>query len=242
MGVAASIVLGGPAHAETTRVPMATIATTIQSVLRGTQVHLNNYGRRHGNSWHKPNDSFVRLSAALGGREARLTLPEVRGPAGRRYYVNDFNLSSVDASASGSAISLVLQFESRGIELKGRCSGNITCFGASDDAAPDFNINNARLLIPLVPVRHGGDLAYATVNATFSATVDGRGLGELIEGLVQRTIKREVEQAVEGQLNSADVRNRIASELRSRVLAPLRIGAITGIRVDGANLVIDHRR
>src|SRR5262245_6491844 len=49
------------------RISGAMLASAFEGVFRATTIHLNNYGPRHDETWHKANDSFVRLGPAAGG-------------------------------------------------------------------------------------------------------------------------------------------------------------------------------
>jgi hypothetical protein len=224
---------------QTRRVGGPLLASLIQGAFAGTVIHLNNYGPRHGNSWHVPNDSFIRLGAGVGGGELRFSLTEVRAAAGRRYYVHDLNLDRLLVRPETGAIKMIFEFESVGTEVKGRCSDNITCFGASDDAAPDFEINSSRLEISLTPVRHAtGGVTFGPVDARFFAAVDGRGLGELVEGIVERDTRTAIQNTARNSLDQPGVRDRVATALRP-VLEGVRITGITAVRMDGRDLVIE---
>jgi hypothetical protein len=235
---------------QTRRIRTSTIAALIETAFAGTQLHLNNYGSRHGDSWHKANDSFLRLGPALGGRELRFNIPEVVIRAKvtlpllpdpkytARYYVNDFNLSGITARAQDGTFKISLNFESRGTELKGRCSAG--CIVGSDGTAPDFQINNAHLVVSLTPARHvTGGLSYGSVSAAFHARVDASGIGEFFDGTVKREIKSRLEPAIVQALSTDDVRTRVAAALRA-TLDRFGIGSITSVRVEGDDLVIEH--
>ena len=237
------------ARADIIRIDAGLIASQIENAFRGTTLRLNNYGPRRGDSWYLANDSLLRLGAPLGGREHRFTIPEVVIRARvkvpllpdpkytARYYISDMNLIRVSVAAEGAALRIRMEFDSRGTELKGRCSAG--CVVGSDDTAPDFQINRSRVDVSLTPAVFRDGLAYSSVNAQFSARVDSSGLGEFFERRVKSEIKSRLEPAIVNALNNDDVRMRIYSALRP-TLDTARIGVVRSVRLEGRNLVIDH--
>jgi hypothetical protein len=221
------------------RISGAILASLFEQVFRGSLVHLSNYGPRHDETWHKANDSFIRLGPGAGGGELRFDIPEIKGQSGRRYYVNDLNLSRLTVRAEAGAIKLLLELDGRGSEIKGRCVDDITCFGA-DDAAPDFNVTGARLELAFTPARDpSGGIGYGPVRATFFAAIDGRGVGELGEGSVERQIKPAVEAIARQALDQRGVQDRVAAALRP-TLDAMQIASVDTALMDGQDLVVEY--
>ena len=232
-----------------TRINASIVASLIEGVFRGTTIHLNNYtSRPHAtggrDSWHVPNDSFLRRSMAMGGRETRFSLNEVsRGPL--RYYVRDVNLLRVIVRPRPDAFRLSVLFEDAGpIEIKGHCSNTTSpidpaCAVGSDDTAPDFHMNDARVDIDLPPVRNAdGDLTYGVARVSFDARVEGRGLGDIFEDRVKTSIRANVEPMIAGLVDDAAVRRAVARSVRP-TLDRLGVGTVASVRFEGSDLVIE---
>jgi hypothetical protein len=252
LGIAAALFAAGiaGAAAETRTVPAILVAAAIGVNFEGLQVHLNNFGRRHGDSWHVAASSFVRLPAGLGGRTITFTIPElvIRArvhlplvPDPRftaRYYVSDFNTNLVRTEPFSGAIKITVRFESRGVELKGRCSAG--CIAGSDSTAPDFQINNARVDVIFALAALDGCISYASPRGEFHANVDASGIGEFFDGQVKSTIKRMLEPAIASALNDLTIRRRVAAAVRPQ-LDRMGIGRVTAVRMVGErDVVIDH--
>lgn len=231
--------------AKETRIPLRLYLAVLESKLRGTGLHLNNYTKhRHGNSWHQANSSYVKLSSNLGGKLVRFNIPEAK--KGRfRYYVRDVNMQSISFDVSGGRAKMRVLFESRGTEIKGRCAGSIWCAGASDGAAPDVQMNNARIDISIKPaVSANGSLTYDGSNAIFSAKIQAQGVCKYLDVCnllthYKREIKNSVQNGVRNALNNRTIRDKVATALRP-LLTRYGIGRITGVRINGNELVIWH--
>ena len=226
---------------KTTRIKGAVVASLIEWSFSGTQIHLNNYGPRHEDSWHRANASYLRLGPALGGSETRFDIPEAsKGPW--RFYVNDVNVQSITVQSVPGAFKMLMKFESSGTEIKGRCSA-IVCVGATDAAAPDFQLDNAIVEISLVPALHRTDTAgisYGAFTVRFSASVDGAGpLGETLDGLAKNKIKTIVEAKLSSALEQRSIKDRLAAAI-TPLLSSLGVLSITGVRMDGADLIIEY--
>lgn len=224
------------------RINTRLVALAIEGAFHGTRMRINNYGPRRGNTWHVPNDSYLRLGSGLGGGEGAFNIPEVRETP-YRYYVNDMNLTRVQALFQDGQFLLSFQFESNGTEIKGRCAssgvGTLLCAAGSDSSAPDFQLSSTRTAVFLQPVRYGDSISYGNVRTRFSTRIDGSGLGEVVEGLVRSEIRSAVENVTQRMLDQEAVRRQIADALRS-VLASNGVGAVSALRVEGENLVIEH--
>ena len=232
-----------------TRINALTLAALIEGTFTGTQIHLNNYTpSKHASggrdSWLLENDSFLRRSATMGGTETRITLEEVsRGPF--RYYVRDLDLARVTVQPEADAFRLTFRFESAGpVEIKGRCSNTTSsidpaCPVGSDDTAPDFDINDARLEVHLPPVANAdGDLTFGAPRVTFEARVEGGGIGDIFETRVKESIRSNVEPRIRAMIDDPIVRRAVARSLRPS-LDRLGVGTVIAVRFEGADLVIE---
>lgn len=230
------------------RIPVSLLAALIQAKFRGTQIRLNNYGRRHGNSWYKGNDSQVRLSSALGNGTRRFSIPAVN-KIPYRYYISNVNLRSINVGQNGSRFKISLAFESSGVEIKGRCAtGNILkrtlCAVGSDKAAPDVQMNNAVATVLLTPAISSdrSSITYSSISTDFNAKIQAQGVCK-IAGLCnkifsyKRKIKNGIKSAMFSMLNRNSVRSAVANALRGEI-RQRGIRQISGIQIIGQNLVI----
>jgi hypothetical protein len=232
-----------------TRINASLLASIIEGVFTGTELHLNNYtSTSHSvsgrDSWHLPNDSFLRRSIAMGGTTTRFALEEVSRGA-LRYYVRDLNLLRITVSPETDAFRLTFLFEDGGpVEIKGRCSNTTAsvdpaCPVGSDDTAPDFDINDARLEIHLPPVRDTeGSITYGAVLVNFAMSVEGGGIGTIFESQVRRSIKSNVEPMIMSMVDNATLRRTVARALRTS-LDRAGVGSVATVRFEGSDLVIE---
>lgn len=237
------------------RVPTSLIVAVINNVLPGTQLHLNNFGPKHGKSWHKPNDSFVKLPTALGGMQFGFNVPEgvkdldcglLCPDAGdAKFYVQDWNLSSAQVGWQSPTFKLSLSMESNGREIKGFHTGSLTSLG--DNGVPDVEINNARMDVFLRPIASQGRLTYTVTKVDFNASVQATGACNIF-GIdicnplfgYKNTIVSLVEAQVRTRLNDSTLRDRVANAVQP-VLNQFGIRQITKVSVSGDNLVIRHQ-
>ena len=143
------------------------VVSTMNSVLMGTEVNIDNYGSRTGNSWYKPN-SYVRLP---NGKKFEFDVKShtvtVKGAIGgktwRTYkaYVNDIASSSVSVKAAGKSLKMRLDFESAGDEALVRCLNfrNKTC--VVEPLKKSVQVNNLTLSALLKPVAYKNSLSFA---------------------------------------------------------------------------------
>ncbi|MFL6798365.1 MAG: hypothetical protein ACJ8F3_13225 [Xanthobacteraceae bacterium] len=212
------------------------LASLMTDLFRGTALTLNNYGPRHDETWQKSDDSVIRLGPMLGGFELRFDLPEIKGRAGRRYYIRDIGLSRLTVVTASGAVRLLLE-EERGGTLEGRCLDDIACFGAAEDPAPDFHVPRARLEIELVPSADAsGSIAFGAVRAAFVMVVETRGSAEPTDGL--RLIYSAIEAIARQALDQPSVKERAAQALRP-ALTEMRIGSVLSARMQGEDLLLE---
>jgi hypothetical protein len=233
-------------------VPATLIATIVNNATQGSQLHLNNLGPKHGSSWHKPNDSYIRLSQTLGGAEYRFNLPEktidldcgILCPdlGTGHLYVQDWNLSRTEVAWQSPQFKLSLFFESNGREIKGFHTGAVSL---GDNGLPDAQIDNARLDVYVKPVVSNGRLTYLVTSTNFSADIQATGVCNVGVDVCDRIFKyknelvTQVESQVRTRLNDPALRDRVAAAIQP-TLNQFGIGSVTKVSVNGDNLIIRH--
>ncbi len=258
----------GPAPPEETTLGVAFVRSAVESSLRGTAVHLNNYGsegEERAKSWHRSDDAFIRLSPALGGAEIRFDIPESRtdrGPFRFLYYVNDLNVLAdsiavaVEDDPQELRLVVRLPFEEDGTEFKGHCLDTSFlgggCLGSKDRAAPDVHLRRARLALTLRPVLVGGGLSLEATEARFEGEIQAGGVCNVNLGFVafdvcealagyEGSIRDEMETTVLAEVNRADVRAHLAAGIRP-LLDALGVGEVVFVYRSGDALVVGHHR
>ncbi len=257
----------GPATPEETTLDVAFVRSAVQSSLRGTAVHLNNYGaegEERERSWHRADDAFLRFSPGLGGAEIRFDIPESRtdrGPFRFLYYVHDLNVLAdsiaVAVEDDSQALHLVvrLPFEEEGTEFKGHCLNTSFlgggCLGSKDRAAPDVHLRRARLALTLRPVVvAGGGLSLEALGARFEGQIQAGGVCNVNLGVVafdlcealagyEGSIRDQMETTVLVEINREDVRAHLAAGIRP-LLDALGIGEVVFVYRSGDALVVGH--
>ncbi|AFY52925.1 CARDB domain-containing protein [Rivularia sp. PCC 7116] len=224
------------------------IARLIKGAVNGTELHLHNRGKKSGDSYHKKNASYIKLSNLLGGTKQAFNIPETKIDAGAygwlRYYVNDINLSSFDIKRDGNRFKLSLFFESNGTELKGYHTARFVDFG--DKGAPDIQMNNMRLDVYLTPTKDSrGRLTYGQVGVKFDAKIQAGGVCNFktvnfCGSSYKRRIAKGIEDGVRAQLNNSTTRNKLAAAFAPQ-LNRFGIGKIVRVRIQGSYLVIEHQ-
>ena len=239
-----------PATAAVRRVPAGLVSTIVNNGLSSSKIHLNSYGPRHGNSWHKANDSYVNLY----GYNKTFTLPEQSFQALRRLYV--YNVSSVTSTSmqltpQGNHFNLRINFESGGSEIKGSCrrkkvvGGWGNCIIGSDKAAPDINWKSPNVNIRLVPEAYNGGIILKATQVTVGGEFQANGICKLGGDICNKftgykgRIKSAVADAVMSQMNSPSVKNQMAQATRQG-LASLNLPAIQGASMSGGYVAIRY--
>ncbi|NDJ18202.1 hypothetical protein [Myxacorys almedinensis] len=237
------------------RVPAQLIVPLVNNAIRGTQLHLNNFGPKRGKSWHKPNDSFVRLPQTLGGNEFRFNVPEgvkdldcgffCPDMGDAKFYVQDWNLNSLQVGWQRPTFKLSLLMESAGREIKGFHTGALASLG--DNGVPDVEINNARMDVFLRPIASNGRLSYAVTQVGFNANIQATGACNIFGVDIcnplfgyKNTIVSLVETQVRARLNDPALQSRVANAVQP-VLNQFGIRQITKVSVSGDDLIIRHR-
>jgi hypothetical protein len=199
------------------RVQAPVYAAALNAAVQGTGLHLDNYGPRHGQSFQLDNGSELRL----GGFAFPFTVAEKQydvdcglpcpdlGQA--RFYVDDLNMTSIGVGWGSPSFRATLAFESAGREVKGWLT-DAPVGGPFDSLMPDFNIDNARLAVPLTPVAEGGRLSYRVGTVTLSANIQATGACNFFPdpcGFLtdyKSTVKSEFQNRVRAKLSDPAVR------------------------------------
>jgi hypothetical protein len=236
------------------RVDARAVAVAISKVLGGIDIHLNNIGERHGNSWHRPNDSWVRFQ----GVNLRFSLDErtfrrKNGIYRYFYYVNDVNLRSggIDTQFEPGRFVLYANFEEGGAEAKGLCrykkpGGDYgKCPGANegDGNAPDLDWIRPRVKVEFVPdVLNGGVVWFAK-----SVKVEGDfklhgvcGAGNECKGILgdwEGELRGNVQEAIRALFNGGEFRTRFADAMR-RTLDALDVRNVRSAEIQGSSVVL----
>lgn len=238
------------APANVTMLPGNLAALALQATFGNMQLHLNNFGPRHGLSNQLDNDSFV----SINGVTIPFTVPEfqvdldpcwVCPDFGQgRFYANDVNLESLSVAWSAGAFRLDGAFESTGRELKGIFT-NDTLNVATDDLMPDMQIDDAHLRFAIRPVADGnGSITYARFGtATLDGTIQATGACDVhvdvCEPLVgyKDTIRDKLNGPLQSVLDHPVPKAAVAAAMRQR-LDELGIGLVQGVFVEGDNIVV----
>ncbi|MCY7273370.1 MAG: hypothetical protein LH702_06395 [Phormidesmis sp. CAN_BIN44] len=237
------------------RVPVQLIVPLVNNAIQGTQLHLNNFGAKHGSSWHKANDSFVRLPSTLGGSFFPLNVPEgvkdldcgILCPdlGDAKLYVQDWNLNGLQVDWQSPTFKLGLLMESAGREIKGFHTGALTSLG--DNGVPDVEVDNARMDVYLRPIAANGRLSYTVTRVDFNANIQATG-GCNIFGIdicnplfgYKNTIVSLVETQVRTRLNDSALKERVSGAVQP-ALNQFGIRQITKVSVSGNDLIIRHQ-
>jgi hypothetical protein len=242
-----------PAHTKT--IDGLLIAAGAQSKFSDLKLHLNDYGPQHGNSHQANNSSYL----STGSTYLPFNIPEVSSNmklcssflcpslGHADYYVNDMNLSSTSfAWTDAGTLQMTVSFESAGRELKGFYTNGLV--GETDDAMPDADINNATVTIALMPVADGaGGVTFevsgtpsfqGTIQATGACSVFGWDWCDSLTGY-KGTISSAFSNAALAALDSSAVQHEISTQVRP-ILTSLGIGNVTGVSVQGSNVVVAY--
>lgn len=234
-------------------IPLAFLASEIQSMFQGTEMRLNNYGPRNGHNWYKSNDSYIKFPSSLQLSKQTFSItPMNKIPY--RYYIKNTNLSSVQVAQSQNKIAMTFNFESAGKEIKGHCAtSNVAkrlalCPLGSDLSAPDVQMNNAKATVYLTPAQYGNSISFSQVETDFTANIQAQGACDVIilssacNGLTgyKAGIKEAVKVATKAAVNQDGIRTLVAVALR-RKLDEHGVTNIKSVSVVNGYLVVKYR-
>ena len=235
-------------------VPKAAVVTAFNGALSTTKVHLDNYGSKHGTSWHK-DSSYV----LLGGSKQNFSVPEqtfnVTKYRKLRHYIDDMSTSNIQAVANGANIQVSAFFESQGEEVKGKCIRKR--FGkwkeCSLNMERDIHLNNAHVVMSLKPVAYNGSISFGSASASFKTDVKVasrlcqafKGICKWIEGKIKNELTGQINKQFNNQLNSTALKNKVANSVKNAPGIKKFIKAnwkVTKVASSGANYLITVQR
>ncbi|MBD1833311.1 hypothetical protein H6F61_11630 [Cyanobacteria bacterium FACHB-472] len=245
--------LGSAAHAKTVDIPVpkVAVATAFNVALSSTKIHLNSFGPKNGTSWHK-NSSYVQLP---GGSKKLFPVTEytfdITNYRKLKYYVDDMNTSSIQATINNSSIEATAQFESQGEEIKAKCIRRL--FGkwneCSLDMERDIHLNNSILSMSLTPVAYNGSISYANPKVDFKTDLSipnklcqaFSAICSKIEGRIKGELTKTIEDQLTNALNNPQVKKKVAEAVKtapsiSKYIEPK--AKITKITSQGNNFVV----
>ncbi|QKK11645.1 MAG: hypothetical protein HND59_08650 [Pseudomonadota bacterium] len=230
---------------QTRRIAMRIVSGLVQSAFNGTQIRINNYDPATRRT--RENDSFVRLSDALGGTERRFNIgPAVSGP--RKYYINDINLASTRVLPAENELRVAMVFESNGTELIGTCGQDgwdLFCGAGAPDVqasiAVDIFFTLDRYYSRTAPI----SLSFSRVRVVPNVDAQADGLCRVVDLLCSAIsdyrglIRTIVESSFMNVLDTPAVRDQVAIALLPS-LRGLRIGTLNSVRIEGNDLVLAY--
>jgi len=256
LGVATTgvvVIAAIPVQAATQQIPASTIAQILNAGLAGSEIRLNSFGSQNGNSWHRPNDSYV----SLFGFRQPFNLPELTTQAGRfnySYNVNNITSRNLQMTPQGDAFELTVVFQTNGSAIKGMCrgpSGLRNCIPfrgdrGKDEAAPDVSWNNPHIKVRLVPEAHNGGLVLRATQVTVGGEFNVGGICSLLgQGFCnslfnhRERIRQGFETAVLTNLNSSSTRQAIAQHTRQG-LSHLGVGPLQSVTMTGNQVTVTY--
>lgn len=247
----ASIGSAAPAKTVNIPVPKAAVAAAFNVALSSTKIHLDNFGPKDGTSWHK-DSSYVQLP---NGAEKAFPISEFTFDITKyrklRYYVDDVNTSSIQATINGSSIEATAQFESQGEEIKAKCIRRRLgkWNECSLDMERDIHLNNSVLSMSLTPVAYNGSISYANPKVDFKTDLHipnklcqaFSGICSKIEGRIKGELTKTIEDRLTNGLNDQKVRDKVAEAVKKAPSISKYIGPkakITKITSQGNNFVV----
>jgi hypothetical protein len=255
----AAVAPAHPAAAEETEtavlhLPKAALSTAFNLALSSTSIQLDNFGAKHGTSWHE-DDSWVLLP---GGSKFRFGIPENTFKVTKRRsllsYVDKLHSSSMTAKVDGDRVVVEVAFESADEEIKTRCVRD-PLIGKKRECSlkmeRDAHLDNMFVAISVSPAAHDGSVSYADPDV--EVAVDVRISNKLcqafkricdkIEDKIHNALVPRVEDAVREQLESGAVRDTVAAALRAP-LAPYVDPAwrVTDVSSQGSEFLVTVER
>jgi hypothetical protein len=244
--------LASVAQAETVNitVPKAAVATAFNGALSSTKIHLHNLGPKNGTTWHK-DASYILLPTG-----SKVPLPiaeykyEINNIRHLKYYVNDLNTSSIQATVNGNRINVNANFESQGEEIKAKCvrklAGN---WGeCSLDMERDIHLDNSILSISLNPVAYNGSISYDSPSTTFKTDLKiasklcqaFKGICGWIEGKIKTQLTPTIESQVTKSFNDPKMKQAVADAVRNSpgINSLLKDWKVTKITSQGSNYIV----
>jgi Ca2+-binding RTX toxin-like protein len=162
----------------------------------------------------------------------------------RSHYVNDFNSISWQILPGKTGITMRVEFETDGNEIKGYCHNCLKGVGDRDKRAADVNIlAPSGSNFPFIEADIGfsitsGEVQLDLHDVKIGMDFDGNGFLELFEGLIGREVRNATKDAIYRGWNQisdkleAEIANRLKQELEIYGV-PLGTIEITDLQFDG---------
>lgn len=230
--VTALALMSCQANAATTtiKVPKAAVVAAFNTALQGTQIVLDNYGKKKGTSWLSQ-QSYILLP---NGKKISFSIPEstIKVTKKRRWkhYINDLRSQSIQVTAPGNTLSFDIAFESQGEEIKGKCLRKGKECKLKMER--DIHLNNALFAISAVPTALDGSISYRSPKASFKADLKipnrlcktFKKLCGKIENAIYKKLQARINGELKKALGRADVRKKVAAAVRKTLN-----GKLTGL-------------
>ena len=214
--------------AETTlSLPKTLVANVLNQSFSKTEVLIDNYGAKHGNSWLEQN-SYIRLP---DGETRHFNIAEqvTRITKWRqwKHYVDDLRSQSVSVTAQGQGLRFLITFESQGEEIKGKCLRNGKECKLKMER--DIHVDNARLSVDIQPVPLNNSVGFLVGDVDFSASLKipnklcqaVKKICDKIEGKIYKELKSQLEKTVRNELMRDKLRKQVAANIRPQIQASL---------------------
>ncbi len=148
--------------------PKTRVVAAANQLFSGMDMKIDNYGGKKKSQWYRQ-ESFMTLPT---GQTIRFDVPRfhmvLATPVGRRYwhyFINDFGLDRTRLTAGEKGLKLVMDFESAGNEIKGKCTRRT--FNGKDNCdyrgPRDIQVDNARAVVKLRPAAVNGRFGFAPI-------------------------------------------------------------------------------
>lgn len=252
LGVATTgvaVIAAAPAQAATRQIPASTIAQILNVGLSGSEIRLNSFGSQNGNSWHRPNDSYV----SFFGVRTNFDIEEFSRRIHRRTYaynVNNIRSQSIRVTPRGDAFELTVTFQPNSSGIKGMCRGPRgfrNCVIGKDKAAPDVSWRNPQLTVLLVPQVDNGGLAFHATQVTVGGQFNVGGICRLLgQGFCNRVLghRQKIREGIEGAVlstfnNDAKTRQAIVRHTRQG-LSHLGVGPLQSVTMSGNQVTVTY--
>lgn len=132
------------------------LSSIVAAKLNGTKGRLNTYGPRVGDSWFKPNDSWLKFPDEIRRDTMFFTDMKEVLISPRRYNYNDINLRTIRGDVNQQYLRLSVNWESDGPEFRGECVNDVGCMFGS----PSVQLDNFSIKINVRPFVKGNRLLY----------------------------------------------------------------------------------
>jgi len=149
-------------------VPTEKVVAASRELFSGLDLKIDNYGGKKKSHWYRQESQMT----LPNGQSIHFDVPRFHlqfiTPVGRRYwhyFINELELDRTRVVPAKDGIKLVMEFESAGNEIKGKCTRRT--FNGKDNCeyrgSRDIQLDNARATVYLRPDRVKGRLGFAPI-------------------------------------------------------------------------------